>query len=140
MAKVIKLGRSDDHLVTLPIDLEDGGDVIEVTVPLLNWMPRPRVQEYDDWFLDASKKIDEIVKWEEKGKRGKAPHDVAELPTAAHHFTIRWLQGFCTEDEYKRIWDSISPGLAAEIYEALTGGGEEVEEIPVGESDASTDS
>lgn len=137
MTTTIKLGRSDDHLITLPIDLEDGGGVIEVTMPLLNWMPRPKVESYEQWFEEMSEKVQKYAAWEEKGKKGKAPYDVKDLPTAAHHFTVRWLKDFCSPEDYRRIWNSISPGLAAEIFTALNGGGEEIE---VGESEASTDS
>lgn len=159
---VKKLGSSASHLITLPIDLEDGGDIVEVTMPLINWMPRPKVEAYDAWFEESRKKIDAITewensraqwdadhaKWEKSGRPGgkfrkappvKAPYDAEKelLPYAAHHFTLRWLHDYCTEDEFRRIWVGCSPGLAAEIFTALQGGGED---ITVGESDASADS
>lgn len=154
MAQRIKLGGSTDHLIVLPIDVEDGGDVIEVTIPLMNWMPRKAVQDYKQWIehvTDLGKRYDEWQKAVDeyeaadpkpRKKPGAAPCDPEDIPTEPRLFQLRHLKPFCSDDDYKRIIDNCSPGLAEEIFQAILGAGEgdDEPEITEGESSASTDS
>ncbi|MGO3325312.1 hypothetical protein [Gordonia sp. (in: high G+C Gram-positive bacteria)] len=154
MAQRVKLGGSTDHMIILPIDLEDGGDVIEVTMPLMNWMPRSAVNDYKQWIEHVTELGDKYDKWQKaveeyeksdpkpRKKPGDAPCDPDDLPTEPRLFQLRHLKPFCTDAEYKRIVENCSPGLANDIFQAILGAGEDDDEpeITEGESSASTGS
>lgn len=153
MATRIVLPKSDDHLIVLPIDVEDGGDVIEVTMPLLNYMPRKAIDDYKQWIGHVTELGEKYDAWQEKVKEyeeadpkprkkpGPAPCDPEDIPTETRLFQLRYLKPYCSDEDYKRIIDGCSAGLAKDIYMAILGAGEEeADEISEGESSASSDS
>lgn len=153
MPTVMKLPTSEDHLITLPIDVEDGGPVIEVTMPTLDWMPPDHAQSYRDFVQKASDDAAAYDEWAKKKdaydeavssgkekkppKPGKPPCDPESIPQEPKIFQLRWLKPFCSDAEYGRITKA-APGLVAAIYEAILGAG--VEADIEGESLASADS
>ena len=136
MTRTAKLSKSTDHMITLPIDLEDGGDVIAVTMPLLAWLPRQHVRDMDKWVAEVQELAKKYAEWEEKGGKGKPPCDPATIPDAPHKYQLRVLHAYVSEGDFQRIWNDATPGLAQQIFEALAGEGE----IDLGESEASADS
>ena len=156
MPTVMKLPDESDNLITLPIDLKDGGPLITVTCPTTNWMPPEHTKAYKDWIASVSKMAAEYDEWQAKveaydaavaagtvpkpRKPGKAPHDPADIPTSTRAFQLRWLKPYVSDDDFKRLNDeNVQEGLVTAIYEALLGAGEEAE-ISEGESSASADS
>ena len=136
MATRIKLSGSTEHMIILPIDLEDGGPIIEATMPLLNWFPRQYMREMDEWVEHVQKLGEAYAQWEKDGSKGKPPCDKAELPDAPHKYQVRVLKPYLSDADYQRVWDNVTPGYMQEIFKALSGDGE----VDLGESEASADS
>lgn len=133
MAQRVKLGGSTDHMIILPIDLEDGGDIIEVTMPLLNWLPRRHVREMDEWAEEMQELAKKYSEWEKKGSKGKPPCNPNDIPDAPHKYQVRVIKPYVSDEDYRRIWDDVTPGYMQEIFKALSGDGE----VDLGESEAS---
>lgn len=137
MAKHVSLPSRDDHLISFEVVPDDGGDPIEVTMPMLNYMPPRHVRDYREWAEQSTKLAEEHDKWAAKtGKKGPEP-DLSEVPLAVYQFQLRYLKPYVSDGDWQRIWNDVSPGHAQDIFNALSGGDEEISE---GESSASTDS
>lgn len=158
MPKIIKLGSTDDHLITLPIPV-GGGKVVEVTMPTMDWMDPDVVDSYNEFVADITKRAAEFDEWQDAvaahakavaefekdpenspkpGRKpaAKPPHDPEELNVSPKTFQLRWLKHFCSDAEWEQV-QRIPSGLANEIFQAINGAGEEITE---GESSGSADS